>query len=171
MAPVCCKRTAKPLLLLPAIPGIPKVMHYGLLFDVNGYKFDKHWHYGFNVMTCPPWSLDDDGMQRRSGGIFNPPPPVSEVKKYVSGEREARGGDGVQGRSGGIFNPPPPVSEVKKYVKKYASWRMWLAERALMGGKLTGVGNRGFRGGGLGGCAASLPLISYCSPSAPSLPP
>lgn len=30
-------------------PGIPKVLHYGLLFEVDNYKFDKHWHYGFDV--------------------------------------------------------------------------------------------------------------------------
>jgi len=35
------------------------VLHYGLLWNVPGtnYSFDKHWHYGFDQLTCPPWQI------------------------------------------------------------------------------------------------------------------
>jgi peptidyl serine alpha-galactosyltransferase len=52
---------------------LPKVLHYGLLWEVKGgsyddkmdtrtaaagrYVFDKHWHYDFNPLKCPPWDL------------------------------------------------------------------------------------------------------------------
>eukprot|EP00967_Tisochrysis_lutea_P132711 scaffold232035_cov18-Tisochrysis_lutea.AAC.1 len=39
----------------PLHTGIPKVMHYGLLFSIDDYKFDKHWHFDFDVTVCPPW--------------------------------------------------------------------------------------------------------------------
>lgn len=37
----------------------PKVIHYGLLWNVPGtdYSFDKHWHYQFNPLVCPPWDI------------------------------------------------------------------------------------------------------------------
>jgi hypothetical protein len=48
---------------LPAVPAVPaeppKVLHYGLLWSVPGteYSFDKHWHYSFDPLTCPPWNI------------------------------------------------------------------------------------------------------------------
>lgn len=41
----------------PAEP--PKVLHYGLYWDIAGfdYDFDKHWHYGFDPFLCPPWNM------------------------------------------------------------------------------------------------------------------
>ena len=35
------------------------MLHYGLLWSVPGteYKFDKHWHYQFDPLTCPPWNV------------------------------------------------------------------------------------------------------------------
>ena len=59
----------------------PKLMHYGLIFEVDGYKFDKHWHYGFNVNKCPPWDLSDP--KRRKEGLFPHPPRVSTLKNKV----------------------------------------------------------------------------------------
>jgi hypothetical protein len=56
-------------------------MHYGLLFEVNKYKFDKHWHYDFDVTKCPPWDLSNP--QRTTGGIFPPPPRPSELTNKV----------------------------------------------------------------------------------------
>jgi hypothetical protein len=37
----------------------PKVLHYGLLWNVPGtqYSFDKHWHYSFDPLSCPPWQI------------------------------------------------------------------------------------------------------------------
>ncbi|KAL6753820.1 peptidyl serine alpha-galactosyltransferase [Haematococcus lacustris] len=56
--------------------GIPKVTHYGLLFDIGlSYKFDKHWHYDFDVTRCPPWDLGE----RPTGGVFQPPPRPSQL--------------------------------------------------------------------------------------------
>lgn len=55
---------------------IPKLMHYGLLFNVQGYKFDKHWHYGFDITKCPPWDFSD--KTHRSAGLFQQPPNFSE---------------------------------------------------------------------------------------------
>ncbi|EFJ40854.1 hypothetical protein VOLCADRAFT_121680 [Volvox carteri f. nagariensis] len=60
--------------------GIPKLMHYGLLFEVGkNYSFDKHWHYDFDVTKCPPWDLKDP--KRRSQGIFPEPPRPSSLPK------------------------------------------------------------------------------------------
>ncbi|KAG2453606.1 hypothetical protein HYH02_001824 [Chlamydomonas schloesseri] len=60
--------------------GIPKLMHYGLLFEIGkNYSFDKHWHYDFDVTVCPPWDLKDP--KRRTHGIFPEPPRPSSLKK------------------------------------------------------------------------------------------
>ncbi|KAG2439207.1 hypothetical protein HXX76_004570 [Chlamydomonas incerta] len=60
--------------------GIPKLMHYGLLFEIGkNYSFDKHWHYDFDVTVCPPWDLKDP--KRRTHGIFPDPPRPSSLKK------------------------------------------------------------------------------------------
>jgi hypothetical protein len=42
---------------LPADP--VRLLHYGILWNVSGtgYSFDKHWHYDFDALACPPWSL------------------------------------------------------------------------------------------------------------------
>lgn len=62
--------------------GIPKVMHYGLLFEVsNIFSFDKHWHYDFDIKKCPPWDLTD--KRRRTAGIFTEPPHPSALNKAV----------------------------------------------------------------------------------------
>ncbi|KAG1663022.1 hypothetical protein FOA52_016037 [Chlamydomonas sp. UWO 241] len=59
--------------------GIPRLMHYGLLFEVQGYKFDKHWHYDFDVMKCPPWDLSSPSS--RKAGLFAHVPAISELTK------------------------------------------------------------------------------------------
>lgn len=35
------------------------MLHYGILWTVSGtaYAFDKHWHYDFDALACPPWNL------------------------------------------------------------------------------------------------------------------
>lgn len=42
---------------------------------MEGYSFDKHWHYSFDVLKCPPWDLS-----KEKAGIFKPPPHPREVK-------------------------------------------------------------------------------------------
>lgn len=63
--------------------GIPKVLHYGLLFEVEGFKFDKHWHYDFDVYKCPPWDFTPG--KKRTHGLFDPPPHPSTLtaKDYI----------------------------------------------------------------------------------------
>ena len=67
---------------LCSTPGMPKLMHYGLLFNVAGYKFDKHWHYGFDVNKCPPWDFSQNSM-RRNAGLFEQPPHFSTLTTKV----------------------------------------------------------------------------------------
>lgn len=52
----------------------PKLIHYGLLFDIPGtnYSFDKHWHREFNPFVCPPW---EDNGANSTGGMMLPHPP------------------------------------------------------------------------------------------------
>ena len=66
---------------VPLLAGVPKVMHYGLLFAVGEYQFDKHWHYDFDVTKCPPWDLSDP--KHRTAGVFAHPPRPSELKNKV----------------------------------------------------------------------------------------
>ncbi len=60
--------------------GVPKLMHYGLLFEVGSYKFDKHWHYDFDVTQCPPWDLSS---KKVTAGIFPPPPHPKTLTNQV----------------------------------------------------------------------------------------
>lgn len=60
--------------------GIPKLMHYGLQFQVEEYKFDKHWHYGFDVMKCPPWDMVKGSRGIQTQGVFLSPPNFTSLK-------------------------------------------------------------------------------------------
>lgn len=57
----------------------PRVLHYGLLWDVanTDYKFDKHWHYDFDPFKCPPWDLSPTATSATKGGLFPHPPRAS----------------------------------------------------------------------------------------------
>ena len=35
------------------------MLHYGILWNLSGtgYAFDKHWHYDFDALACPPWDM------------------------------------------------------------------------------------------------------------------
>lgn len=57
----------------------PKVLHYGLLWQVPGtqYSFDKHWHYQFDPLSCPPWNVGTDPRQSHKGLFAHPPAPRS----------------------------------------------------------------------------------------------
>ncbi|KAG1673278.1 hypothetical protein FOA52_002558 [Chlamydomonas sp. UWO 241] len=56
---------------------MPRLMHYGLLFEVNGYKFDKHYHYDFDITKCPPWDFSSES--HRNAGLFGHPPRISTL--------------------------------------------------------------------------------------------
>ena len=56
-------------------------MHYGLLFEVAGYKFDKHWFYELDMAKCPPWDLSDP--KKLTGGLFPHPPRPSTLASKV----------------------------------------------------------------------------------------
>lgn len=51
-------------------------MHYGLLFNIGDYKFDKHWFHGFNPLACPPFP---GGTSKPLGGVLPHPPRPSEL--------------------------------------------------------------------------------------------
>ncbi|EFN59242.1 hypothetical protein CHLNCDRAFT_138234 [Chlorella variabilis] len=53
----------------------PKVLHYGLLWNVPGtdYSFDKHWHYSFDPLSCPPWEIGKSPRESRKGLFAHPP--------------------------------------------------------------------------------------------------
>lgn len=56
----------------------PKVLHYGLLWKVQGtsYEFDKHWHFDFDPFPCPPWNLSPDPRKTKKGLFAHPPSPA-----------------------------------------------------------------------------------------------
>lgn len=64
-----------------AVP--PKVLHYGLKYEVaeTEYAFDKHWHYHFDATLCPPWDMD---TEMPKGGLFMHPPAPSTLTTEVS---------------------------------------------------------------------------------------
>ena len=73
-----------PLLLKAMVAVPPKVLHYGLLWEVDStpYKFDKHWHNGFDALQCPPWNLNSTVP---AGGLFpHPPGPKTFQTKVLN---------------------------------------------------------------------------------------
>jgi len=62
---------------LPA--GIPSVLHYGLVYSIGDYRFDKHWFYTFDPMRCPPWDSMLDDMGRPRAGILPTPPGPEQL--------------------------------------------------------------------------------------------
>ena len=48
----------------------PQLLHYGLKHSVNTtegfFAFDKHWHFDFDPMQCPPWNH----TKGHDGGVF-----------------------------------------------------------------------------------------------------
>ncbi len=64
--------------------GVPKLMHYGLFFEISGepsFKFDKHWHYELNIANCAPWNLTDP--KKLTGGVFPHPPHPKDLQSKV----------------------------------------------------------------------------------------
>jgi hypothetical protein len=61
-------------------------MHYGLIYRVGDWQYDKHWYFDFDVHKCPPW----EGLDGKpKAGIFPPPPHPDKLPKKVT--------QGVQG--------------------------------------------------------------------------
>jgi hypothetical protein len=58
---------------------VPQLLHYGLTHTVNTTKgkfsFDKHWHFDFNPMQCPPWVH----LKGRDGGVFERAPSPADL--------------------------------------------------------------------------------------------
>lgn len=60
----------------------PYVLHYGLDFQVTGgFSFDKHRHFGFNPLVCPPWDFQPNVPHQ--GGLFEHPPMPRELTSTV----------------------------------------------------------------------------------------
>jgi hypothetical protein len=67
-------------LLIFRYTDIPYVLHYGLIYHVGGWTFDKHFYFDFDSHKCPPWDLAAD---RPKGGIFPPPPGPKQLERKV----------------------------------------------------------------------------------------
>ncbi len=54
----------------------PRVLHYGLLFEVkgHGFAFDKAWFHDFDPQQCTPWDLS---LDRPTAGLLPLPPSPS----------------------------------------------------------------------------------------------
>eukprot|EP00879_Flechtneria_rotunda_P017349 GHRR01018175.1.p1 GENE.GHRR01018175.1~~GHRR01018175.1.p1 ORF type:complete len:350 (+),score=62.58 GHRR01018175.1:1082-2131(+) len=65
--------------------GIPRVLHYGLLYSVNHkggkWSWDKHWYHKFDVHKCPPWKLAAEHPQE---GLFPAPPGPDDLLPNLS---------------------------------------------------------------------------------------
>ena len=62
----------------------PYVLHYGLHFEVSGgFSFDKHRHFGFDPLLCPPWDFQPNVPHH--GGLFEHPPMPRELSSTVRG--------------------------------------------------------------------------------------
>lgn len=59
---------------------IPHVMHYGLIYKIGDWQYDKHWYFDFDVHKCPPWTGLDG---KPKAGIFPPPPYPDKLPNKV----------------------------------------------------------------------------------------
>jgi hypothetical protein len=108
---------------------IPYVLHYGLIYHVGGWTFDKHFYFDFDSHKCPPWDL---AVDRPKGGIFPPPPGPKQLERRV----------GVSA----VLGCPPAGRGVDGCIKMYAGSRYmytWhkLADVSKLGPRL-GSGSR-----------------------------
>ena len=53
-----CRVMLYPGYLPLGISEAPKVLHYGIQFDIAepAFSFDKHWYQEFDPLACPPWT-------------------------------------------------------------------------------------------------------------------
>lgn len=54
-------------------------MHYGLIYRVGDWQYDKHWYFDFDVHKCPPWPK----AEKPKAGIFPPPPYPHQLPNKV----------------------------------------------------------------------------------------
>jgi hypothetical protein len=71
-------RAAPGVVLLCA--DIPHVLHYGLIYKIGDWQYDKHWYFDFDVHKCPPWTGLDG---KPKAGIFPPPPYPDKLPNKV----------------------------------------------------------------------------------------
>jgi hypothetical protein len=55
-------------------------MHYGLIYKIGDWQYDKHWYFDFDVHKCPPWTGLDG---KPKAGIFPPPPYPDKLPNKV----------------------------------------------------------------------------------------
>jgi len=65
---------------MACVAEIPHVMHYGLIYRVGDWQYDKHWYFDFDVHKCPPW---DTKAAKPKAGIFPPPPYPDKLPSKV----------------------------------------------------------------------------------------
>ncbi|GBF96079.1 peptidyl serine alpha-galactosyltransferase [Raphidocelis subcapitata] len=66
---------------------VPRNIHYGLLYHIDDWSWDKHWYFAFDVHKCPPWNL---GVDKPQEGVFPPPPhpDALQSKDYLTEYRD-----------------------------------------------------------------------------------
>lgn len=64
---------------------MPRVLHYGLRWDIPGssWEFDKHWYQDFDVLQCAPWN-ENAAQDRPKQGLFHHPPHPDTLTSHVS---------------------------------------------------------------------------------------
>ncbi|PSC76158.1 peptidyl serine alpha-galactosyltransferase [Micractinium conductrix] len=71
----------------------PLILHYGRLWQVGAWKFQKHWFRTFTALQCPPWphmSMLLTGQEvapNVTGGLFPHPPHPSEFANEPPAEQ------------------------------------------------------------------------------------
>eukprot|EP00873_Tetraselmis_striata_P002928 jgi/Tetstr1/423192/TSEL_001312.t1 len=58
--------------------GFPDIMHYGILFNIGEYRFDKHWYTNFDILSCPAPNPAPNPTHPLTG-LLPPPPRPSEL--------------------------------------------------------------------------------------------
>lgn len=72
---------------------VPRTIHYGLVYNLGDWSYDKHWYFDFDPHACPPWDLS---VEKYKHGIFPPPPSPDELDSKVRGSKPA-GEGGMHG--------------------------------------------------------------------------
>ena len=95
-----------------AVP--PKVLHYGLHWEIGNtkYEFDKHWHFNFDALQCPPWNMS---AEVPDGGLFRHPPHPATYPTLHPDVRALAGP-----------TSQPPCWRFKKIAKPVHSMPTWL---------------------------------------------
>ena len=70
-----------------AVKDIPIIVHYGLKHKVANYTFDKHEHFDFDPLRCPPWNMSEERSTAEDFGLFPHPPHPKSVRSKEPRER------------------------------------------------------------------------------------